>query len=210
MERAVLVALPFLGGGLAMSLVLLLVPRSWDQVGVFTAQLTAIVLLGYAASLRLAGFAGAEWFAGLFWSPARRLVASGVGVVLLVTGVVGLVTLASSAALRFSPSLQFLQLISALDIAWVVGATVVGAQRAWNRSAAAIGGALIGGLCIWSIWNYLNTVGLGPDGSWIVDGGRLMRLVIPYDTAAAIVAVGVFLFGTRAANQAIEQASSQS
>ena len=64
----------------------------------------------------------------------------------LVTGVVALVTLASSAALRFPPSMQFLQLLSAVDIAWAATALVVGADRAWGRTVAIIGGTILGAL----------------------------------------------------------------
>ena len=209
-ERAVLATVPFLATGLAVSLLLLLVPKAQGNLTLVTMQLGAVVLLGLVAAFRLVSLAGSDWYLGLRLSPFWRLVASGVSVVFLVTGMIGLVTLASSAALRYPPSLQFLQLLSALDIAWVATAAILGAWRGLGRTAAAIVGAVVGVACVWSIWNYLRVVGFAPDGGWLVDGDRLWRLVIPADTVFAIFAVTAFVLGTRHAAQAMEQASPQS
>ena len=131
MERAVLATTPFLAVGLLAALPLLLIAWSPPPFALVIAHLAALVLLGLAASIRLAPFAGGDWFLGESWSSFWRLIASGVAVVVLVTGMVGLVALASSAALRYPPSMQFLQLLSALDIAWAGAALVVGVYRAW-------------------------------------------------------------------------------
>jgi hypothetical protein len=208
MERAVLATVPFLGVGLLVSLPLLLVSWSAPPFALVIAHLTVLVLLGLAASIRLAPFAGADWFLGQSWTPFWRAIASGVSVVFLVTGTVGLVTIASSAALQYPPSLQFLQLLSGLDIAWAGAALVVGVYRAWRLPAAVIAGSILAVICIWSIWWYLDAVGFGPHGEWIVDASVLMRRVLPFDIAAAVMAIWALLYGTR--RQAIEQASPQS
>ena len=208
MERAVLATAPFLGIGLVASLPLLLVRWSSPPLVLVLMHLTVLVLLGIAASIRLAPLAGRDWFAGRSWSLFLRSLASGVSVVFLVTGLVGLVSIASSAALRYPPSLQFLQLLSALDIAWAGAALVVGVYRAWRMPAAIAAGLMLTVICVWSIWWYLDAVGFGPSGEWIVDGSVLMRRVLPFDIAAAVMAIGALLFGTR--RQAIEQASPQS
>jgi hypothetical protein len=208
MEQAVLATVPFLGVGLLASLPLLFISWSAPPFTVVTVHLTALVLLGLLASIRLAPFAGVDWFLGQSWSRFWRGIASGVSVVFLVTGMVGLVALASSAALRYPPSMQFLQLLSALDIAWAGAALVVGVYRAWRLPAAIAAGSLLAVICIWSIWWYLDAVGFGPNGEWIVDASVLMRRVLPFDVAAAVMAIGALLYGTR--RQAIEQARPQS
>lgn len=196
MERAVLAAVPFLVAGLVLSLPLLLVTWTPPPMRPVIVHLSGLVLLGLAAAVWLAPLAGADWFLGRAWSAWWRLVASGVTVVVITTGVVGLVTLASSAALQFPPSMQFLQLLSALDIAWAGGALVVGAHRAWGRAAAVAAGVVLGVVCVFAIWRYLDVVGFGPSGEWIVDGPALWRNVIPADTAAALVGIAVFAYGT--------------
>jgi len=46
-------------------------------------------------------------------------------------------SLATSAALRYDPSLQFLQLLSSLDIAWAATALALGARRRFGPRVAA-------------------------------------------------------------------------
>jgi len=208
MERAVLATVPFLGIGLVASLPLLLIQWSPPPLVLVLVHLTVLVLLGIAASIRLAPLAGGNWFQGQSWTPLWRGFASGISVVFLVTGLVGLVSIASSAALRYPPSLQFLQLLSALDIAWAGAALVVGVCRAWRMPAAIAAGLMLTVICIWSIWWYLDAVGFGPSGEWIVDASVLMRRVLPFDIAAAVMAIGALLYGTH--RQAMEQASPQS
>lgn len=210
LESASAAAFPYLVAGLVLSPLGLVVDTSGRLLSVVTIHLLLLVGFGLVVVLRVAPMATGEWFAGTGMSHQVRLIASGVATIVLSTGVVALVTLASSAALRFDPSLQFLQLLSALDIAWVVAAIVIGTQRGWGTRTGVVAGSAIGLFCVWSIWNYLRTVGFGPDGEWIVDAGQLMRLVLPFDMLAAVLAVGVFLVGTRRAPQTIEQLSAQS
>jgi len=208
MERAVLATVPFLAIGLIASIPLLVVPWSPPPLTIVIVHLTVLVVLGLVATFLLVPLAGMDWFLGRSWSPFWRSASSGVSIVFLVTGMIGLVTLASSSALRYPPSLQFLQLLSALDIAWAGAALIVGAYRAWGMPVAATAGTLLGIICVWSIWSYFNAVGFGPAGEWIVDSGALNRYVVPFDVAAALMGVGVFVFGTR--RHAMEQARPQS
>ena len=136
MERAVLATIPFLAVGLVGSILLLFVRWTPPPFIIVIVHLSALVLLGLVAVIRLAPLAGNDWsFRFRCWA-SQPLPASGVSVVFLVTGMVGLVTLASSAALQYPPSLQFLQLLSALDIAWAGAALVIGIYRAWRLPAA--------------------------------------------------------------------------
>ena len=173
-----------------------------------TVQLGVIVVTLVALTLRLAPRTDDRWFSGMA-SRGLQLFATAAAGTALVTGFTALVTLASSAALRLDPSLQFLQLLSALDIAWVVAATIIGVRWRWGHSIAIGAGVTMGVLCVWSIWRYLAEVGFGPDGQWVVSGEALRRLVLPFDTMAAIVAVGVVVAGIRH-RQATTQPNPQS
>lgn len=190
--------LPWLGAGLAFALPLLAVPNGRPLL-VGSVHLATVVGFGLGAALALAPLADEPgWFPPL--GEHARALAAAATVIVVVTGMVGLVTLATGAALRLDPSLQFLQLLGALDIGWAGAAIVVGVRRGWGRGAALAGGAALGIVCVWSIWNYLRTVGFTARGGWVVDAGELMRLVLPFDAAAALVAVGVLVVGTRRAH----------
>jgi hypothetical protein len=209
-ERALLRTVPWLVGGLVVAVPLLLVNVDANRTVWFVAQLGALVAFGLALTFRLLPLANQQWFVETQWSAVLRLGASGISIVVLVTGTVGLVAMASSAALRFDPSVQYLQVLSALDIAWVASALMIGLWRAWGGLATLVGGAMIGTVCVWSIWNYLDTVGFGSSGEWVVSQGELLRLVIPFDVVAAALAIGFFVYGTAAAGRETEHVSPQS
>ncbi len=209
-ERALLRTIPWLAAGLVAALPLLLVDVRGNRITWFILQLTGLVAFGLGLTFSLMELADDSWFTWAGWTLTWRLVGSGVSIVILVSGAVGLVALATSAALRFDPSVQYLQILSALDIAWAGAGVAIGAYRAWGRAAAIGGGSMLGVLCVWSIWNYLNTVGLGPAGEWVVSGSDLMLFVIPYDVAAAVAALGLFAYGVVRSAGAIAQESPQS
>jgi hypothetical protein len=171
-------------------------PSTSGLLGFVTIHLTLLVALGLAVAWDLGRAASEPWF--LHLSPMARGAATAASIVAMTTGVVALVTLASSAALRYEPSMQFLQLLSALDIAWVTAATFVGLSWLWSRRAGVGAAVGVAALCVWSIWNYLRIVGFASDGGWIVDGAALFRHVLPYDTAAAAIAVTTLVLGARA------------
>ncbi len=85
-----------------------------------------------------------------------------------------------------------------MDIAWVVAALVIGFHRRFGGRVAFAGGVALGVVCVWSIWNYLNTVGFTVAGGWLVDGGEIARLVLPFDLAAAVMSIAAFTIGVRA------------
>lgn len=199
LESAVARAVPYLAGGLVATPVLFLVPSGTQVFFVSVAHLSLLVAFGLALTLALAPLITDDWFADRLWGASRRRLAGGVALVVIATGVVALVTLASSAALRLEPSLQFLQLLSSLDISWVASAVIVGGHRLWSRPAAGLAGLVIGAACVLSIWNYLRIVGFTDDGGWLLDGTELMRLVIPFDVMAGIIAGAVLFIGTRRA-----------
>lgn len=195
-DRAIGRALIWTVGGTALAIPLLAVPDTTHYLSLSTYHLIAVVILELTLALRLAPLVDEEgWFVAL--RPSLRPWASAAAAIALVTGMAALATLSTSAALGMRPSLQFLQLLSAVDIAWVATAAVIGGYRLAGRWAAVAGGVFIGVYCVWAIWNYLHTVGFGPAGQWLVQGDDLFRLVIVNDMIAAIIGLSLLFVGTR-------------
>jgi hypothetical protein len=173
--------------------------------GLYLYSLTHLVLVQVATLalvLELAPLTDRPWFT----HTRRPWLASAASLVAAVVGFSALLTLATSAAARYDPSLQFLQLLSSLDIAWVVAALYIGTLQMWRRvPAVLLGSALLAG-CVASIAIYLKVVGFTEAGGWLVDGAALWRIVIPADTASAIASVGALLW----ADQRTAQPSPQS
>lgn len=197
MESSFLIAVRLLPWGLVASAIGLAFQPSSAPLAPVTVHLALIVGFGLWAVAKMARFTDEPWLQQTNLSPRWRAFWSAGMVVSFGTGLVALIALASSAALRYAPSLQFLQLLSALDIAWAGSALFLGVR--WLKGtrlawAMAIG---LGVFCIWSIWNYLRIVGFGADGAWIVDRAALMRYVLPYDMAAALIAVVALWSGAR-------------
>lgn len=197
LEQSLILTVKWLLPALAASPMLLAVPQPDRPLGLFTAQLTLLVVFGVALAVNLARFVLSEnWFGSRRWPASRRRLAAACTLVALDAGAVALLTLASSAALRLEPSLQFLQLLSALDISWAGTAIALGAFLRWRtRLAAALGGAVLGAVCILAAWRYLDIVGFTATGGWKVSASDLMRYVIPVDMVAAIAAVAMLWVG---------------
>jgi hypothetical protein len=197
LERALAVATRWTLFGALASLALLSVPASFTadhRLTVVVVHLSVLVGSATALSWRLTDMVDEGFFPGM----RRRWLASAVSIVALVVGYAALVTLASSAALRYDPSLQFLQLLSALDVAWSAAAFGLGVRVLARSDRAARAAALaLDVICVFSIWNYLRVVGFDADGGWIVDRSELLTLVIPFDVAAAVMAIGALLAADR-------------
>lgn len=163
-----------------------------------TVHLIVLQVATFAYAIEIAPLSDRPWFPGR----RRPWLASVASLVALVVGYSALLTLASSAAARYDPSLQFLQLLSSLDIAWVVSGLYF-AVRSWGRKGVALAagsGLLLA--CVASIFIYLSEVGFATDGGWLVDGAALMRIVIPSDVMAAILTTGFLIVASkRQANQ---------
>jgi hypothetical protein len=200
LETATLAAFPWLVGGLIASVPLLLVPASSDRRWDVIIHLGVLVAFGFGLVVRLAPLGDEWWFASRDWSPMRRRFITSASLIVIVTGVTALVTLASSAAMGYQPSLQFLQLLSALDIAWVVAGTVLAVRWLWGRAIALVAGVMMSFVCIASIAAYLAEVGLDGSGGWLVDSDRMLQLVIPFDVAAAVITIGLTLIAARHAS----------
>ncbi len=133
------------------------------------------------------------------WFPAlkRNWLASTASLVALATGFSALLTMATSAAARYDVSLQFLQLLSSLDIAWVTATTFIALGFLRGRAAAWLGGIVILIACVASIAIYLDVVGFTNSGGWLVDGSKLMSIVLPADTIAALIALSILAAASR-------------
>lgn len=206
LEQTVLDAFGWLVVALVAALPLLLIPASDDRRVDLIIHLSLLVLFSVSLTWKLAIDDTSHWFADKRWSPARRYWVATAAVVVIVTGVTALVTIASAASLRFDPSLQFLQLLSALDIAWVVAGTTLATRSLWGNAAAIAAGAAMSIVCVLSISLYLAEVGLDTDGGWLVDGGQMLRLVLPFDFVAATMTVGLVTVAARRSADGAAQA----
>lgn len=207
LEQAISQAVRWLIAGLLLTPLLLVAPTPHDSTPWILFHLSVIVTGGLALTMTLGRHLRDPWFPTL--GPVRSLLASAASIVVLVTGAVSIVTLASSAALRLDPSLQFLQLLSALDIAWVVGATAIGATFLKDRSIGWIAGTMMVSVCVWSVATYLVAIGYTPSGGWLVDGEAMWRYILPYDIAAAVIALTTLGLGVRARAMHTDQAMAQ-
>lgn len=197
MESAFLSTVKLLPMGLAVSLIGLGIQQSPSPLTTVTIHLMILVGFGLWSVARMAPSVDDPWLTGTSLSPRWRAFWSGAMVVSFATGLVALLTLASSAALRYDPSLQFLQLLSALDITWAGAALFLGVRWLKGTRLAWLAAVVLGLFCTWSIWNYLHIVGFSSQGGWQVDRSALMRHVLPYDMAAAVVAISALWAGSR-------------
>ena len=191
-----------------LSVVALVFKAPGPDDGLLTYSLIHLLILQVAALIltaELAPLLDPPWFPRV----RRPWLASAASLIAIVTGFAALLTLATSAAARYEPSLQFLQLLSSLDIAWVTAALFYGAWKLWGRLPAWILGSLIVVACVGSIAVYLNVVGFTESGGWLVDAPRMMTIVIPADMVAAVVALSVLLSAGFKTDQATEQRSPQ-
>jgi hypothetical protein len=197
LEGAVFRAVGPLVFALLASVPLLLLPRQDDRIFELLVHLIGLVAFSFALTWWLAPLADRSWFAGRHWLQANNRFVTNAAFIVIVTGATALVTLASSATMQYEASLQFLQLLSALDIAWVVSGTMLAVRLLWGRLASLAAGWMMSVVCVLSIAAYLDKVGLDDSGGWLVDGEQMLRLVIPFDVAAAIITIGLTLLAAR-------------
>lgn len=195
--------------GLPLSLAALIFGAPGPDEGLFEyslAHLTVVQIATYLFVVEMGALTDRPWFNHL----RRSWLASTASLVAAAVGFSALLTLATSAAARYDVSLQFLQLLSSLDIAWVVAALYLGVRRLSGPPVATWAGAGLLVACVASIAIYLAVVGFTDAGGWLVDGARLLRIVLPSDAMAAIIAITFLLLASRKADQPTEQARLQS
>jgi hypothetical protein len=197
-ERAIVATFAWMTAGTAAAIPALVVPAPDDPLLTVTVQLVLLVGFSLALVFHLAPLGDRPWFGDLGLGPGGRQALTWGAIVVMVTGATGLVTLATSAGLRYDPSLQFLQMLSSLDIAWAAAALVLGLRGRFGARVGVVGGLLLGVVCVWAIWRYLDIVGFTADGGWLLRASELNRLVLPYDMGAAVLALIAFAAGVRA------------
>lgn len=195
LEGATVRSVKWLGAGLVVTPLLLALPAPHSSTLWVSVHLVVLVTFGLALTMALVDSLDTPWFSR--FPPRMAMLASAASLVALATGAVALVTLPSSAALRLNPSLQFLQLLSALDIAWAAGATAIGATLLWGRRLGWVAGVAVVAVCVWSVVTYLEAVGFTPAGGWVVDGDAMWRYILPFDMGAAAIAVTALTLGAR-------------
>jgi len=190
--------------GIPLSIAMFLIPAPARDDGLLLyslAHLTVLQIATFGFAVEMTPLTDQPWFT----YNKRAWLASVSSLVAAVVGFSALLTLATSAAARYDVSLQFLQLLSSLDIAWVVAALYIGARKLWGRGLGLVLGSMILAACVGSIALYLQTVGFTEPGGWLVDGDAMFRIVIPSDTVAAVLSLTI-LFAAFRSVQRTEQA----
>lgn len=183
--------------GCSAAVPLLLAPAPEAPLLTFTIDLSLLAAFAIALSFHLAPLSDEPWFSGTELGGGARSMAGGAVLVVAVAGSTGLVALATSVALRYDASLQYLQLLSSLDIAGAAAALILGWRRWWGPRGVGVAAALLGAMCVWAVWRYLDVAGFTVSGGWVVDGRRLRSLILPYNLGATLVAGWVFVVGMR-------------
>lgn len=194
--------------GIPLSLLALVfsAPRGDGLLGYVLTHLAVLQIATFVFVVEMAPLTDSPWFRQF----KRAWLASSASLVAAAVGFSALLTLATSAAARYDVSLQFLQLLSSLDIAWVVATLYLGSRKLWGRHIGLILASILIGACVLSIAIYLNTVGFTSEGGWLIDGAQMLRIVIPSDTVAAVVALSVVLVASHRSTAPIAQPSPQS
>lgn len=183
--------------GGAVAVPALLVPAVSDPVlpGVIHLVLLAIFAMGL--TFHLAPLAEPAWFGGTDLGEAGRVALTRIVVVAAVSAAVAAATVPTAVALRYDASMQFFVLLVAVAIAGHTAAVVLGVRSRFGAGAASIAGAVPGLVASGMFWRYLDLVGTGPGGSWVVDGSRIGTLVLPVTAAISILAWTAFSLGVR-------------
>ena len=86
---------------------------------------------------------------------------------------------------------------------YVGNAILAAAEAALRDAAAFVAGSMMSTVCVLSIGLYLAEVGLSTDQGWIVDGSKMVTLVLPFDVAAAVITIGLTVIASRSSCETI-------
>ncbi|REK10999.1 MAG: hypothetical protein DWQ40_12525 [Actinobacteria bacterium] len=178
--------------GLPLSALFLILrsPQGSDELFVYSlTHLLVLQVITYLLVRQLAKLLDDTWFVGT----KHPWLASSASLIALATGFAALLTIATAAAARYDVSMQYLQLLSSLDIAWVVSTLYIGARSLWGQLWGDVAAVALILACVASIAVYLAVVGFGPGGEWVVDGRSMLTIVLPSDVMAAVISVTTLL-----------------
>ena len=154
-----------------------------------------LVVLGVfviGLAFHLAPLSDEPWFSGRDLGVVGRRAVTWMTTVAAVTASAAAAAAAPAASLRYDPSMQYLVVLAADAVALPVAVAILGARRRFGTGPAVVAAGVLGGAVVWSLWRYLDLVGVGGDGSWVVDGARFGSLVLP--VLAGSLGVGLLLF----------------
>lgn len=189
--------------GAATAVPALVVPAAVDPMLPGTIHLVLLGVFALALTAHLAPHADTPWFAGVAAAVGARAALSWTVVVAAVAGAVAVAAVPTAAALRYDASMQFLVLLTAGTIGWQTAATALGGRRRFGPRVGAVLGAvpIVVGVVVFRA--YLDAVGVGPGGAWIVDGARFTRLVLPAEAVVAVAAFVVFSLGVARVGESV-------
>ncbi len=183
--------------GVAAGFPALVIPQPADPRSTVVIHLAVLGAFLISLAFHLSVVADRPWFADTRLGPVGRRAAAWVVAATAVTASAATVAAATAVGLRYDASMQYLVVLGADAIALPSSLAVLGARRRFGGPAAAgIGAAVVGGV-VWSLWRYLDVVGVGATGSWVVDGSRFGTIVLPVVAGALVVGLVLFTLGAR-------------
>lgn len=196
-ETALIRTLLWTSVGVAAAFPTLVVPAPQDPRLTALVHMTLLGLCAMALVFHLAPLTDEPWFGGGNLGLVGRRAAGWLAVTAMVIASAATVAAATAAALRYDPSMQYLIVVGAAFAALPGALAALGTRRRFGPGAAAAAAGVIAGVVVWSLWRYLDRVGVGVDGAWVVDGARFGTLVVPFLAAAWVAAAMLFTAGTR-------------
>lgn len=183
--------------GCAAGMPLLVVPQPDDPRLTFVIHVSLVGAFVIGLAFHLAPLTDGLWFGGSGLGDVGRRAASWLVTAGAVTVCAATVGAATAVALRYDPSMQYFVVIAADAVAVPSALAILGVRRRFGPQSAAAAGALLAAAVVWSVWRYLDRVGVGAEGRWIVDGARFGTIVLPVLAGAMVVALVLFTVGTR-------------
>jgi len=175
----------------------LVIPQPEDPRATVVIHLGLLAAFLLALTFHLAEVADRAWFTETRLGPVGRRAAAWVVAAFAVTACGATVAAATSVGVRYDASMQYLVVLGADAIALPSSLAILGARRRFGGGAAAAIGVVIAAAVVWSLWRYLDLVGVGPGDGWLVDGSRFGTIVLPVIAGAVVVGLVLFSAGAR-------------